>query len=36
MKLVIGGAIGSATITYEIIAVFGYLTFGSSVSLSLG
>jgi len=31
MNKVIGGAIGSATITYEVIAVFGYLTFGSTV-----
>lgn len=33
MNLVIGTAIGSATLTYEIIAVFGYLTFGSKVYL---
>jgi len=32
MNVVIGTAIGSATLTYEIIAVFGYLTFGSRVS----
>lgn len=32
MNIVIGTAIGSATLTYEIIAVFGYLTFGSRVS----
>ena len=31
MKIVIGSAIGSATITYEVIAVFGYLTFGTNV-----
>ncbi|KAI0741698.1 vacuolar amino acid transporter 5 [Daedaleopsis nitida] len=31
MNLVIGTAIGTATLTYEIIAVFGYLTFGSAV-----
>jgi amino acid permease len=31
MNIVIGTAIGSATVTYEIIAVFGYLTFGSHV-----
>lgn len=31
MNIVIGGAIGGATVTYEIIAVFGYLTFGSKV-----
>ncbi|KAI0299311.1 vacuolar amino acid transporter 5 [Russula brevipes] len=29
MNIVIGTSIGSATLTYEIIAVFGYLTFGS-------
>jgi len=32
MNIVIGTAIGSATLTYEVIAVFGYLTFGSRVS----
>jgi amino acid permease len=31
MNVVIGTAIGSATLTYEVIAVFGYLTFGSRV-----
>ncbi|KAI0717978.1 vacuolar amino acid transporter 5 [Cerioporus squamosus] len=31
MNLVIGTAIGSAAVIYEIIAVFGYLTFGSKV-----
>lgn len=31
MNIVIGTAIGSATLTYEIIAVFGYITFGSHV-----
>ncbi|KAI0794162.1 vacuolar amino acid transporter 5 [Fomes fomentarius] len=31
MNLVIGTAIGSAALIYEIIAVFGYLTFGSAV-----
>lgn len=31
MNVVIGSAIGSATITYEIVAIFGYLTFGSNV-----
>ncbi|KAI0251815.1 vacuolar amino acid transporter 5 [Lactifluus subvellereus] len=35
MNIVIGTAIGSATITYEIIAVFGYLTFGSHVSANV-
>ncbi len=32
MNLIIGGSIGSAVVTYEIIALFGYLTFGSKVS----
>ncbi len=31
MNIVIGSAIGSAAMTYEVIAVFGYLTFGSKV-----
>ncbi|TFK39871.1 transmembrane amino acid transporter protein-domain-containing protein [Crucibulum laeve] len=31
MNTVIGGSIGTATLTYEVIAVFGYLTFGSKV-----
>lgn len=31
MNVVIGTSIGSAAIIYEIIAVFGYLTFGSKV-----
>ena len=31
MNIVIGTAIGSTTLTYEVIAVFGYLTFGSHV-----
>ena len=31
MNIVIGGAIGGATVTYEIIAILGYLTFGSKV-----
>jgi hypothetical protein len=31
MNTVIGGAIGGATIIYEIIAALGYLTFGSKV-----
>ncbi|KAJ7625623.1 transmembrane amino acid transporter protein-domain-containing protein [Roridomyces roridus] len=35
MNVVIGGAIGSATLTYEIIAVFGYLTFGSTVGANI-
>ncbi|KAH9165104.1 transmembrane amino acid transporter protein-domain-containing protein [Lactarius sanguifluus] len=35
MNIVIGTAIGSATITYEIIAVFGYITFGSHVTANI-
>jgi len=35
MNIVIGTAIGSATLTYEVIAVFGYLTFGSRVSANI-
>lgn len=35
MNKVIGGAIGSATLTYEVIAVFGYLTFGSTVGANI-
>ncbi|KAJ7314363.1 transmembrane amino acid transporter protein-domain-containing protein [Mycena albidolilacea] len=35
MNRVIGGAIGSATLTYEVIAVFGYLTFGSTVGANI-
>ena len=31
MNIAIGTAIGSSTLTYEVIAVFGYLTFGSRV-----
>lgn len=31
MNIVIGTSIGGAAIIYEIIAVFGYLTFGSKV-----
>lgn len=34
MNIVIGSSIGSATLTYEVIAVFGYLTFGSKVSIA--
>ena len=33
MNTVIGTSIGSAVVIYEIIAVFGYLTFGSKVGL---
>jgi len=32
MNLVIGTSIGGATIIYEVIAIFGYLTFGSKVN----
>lgn len=35
MNLIIGGSIGSAALTYEIIAVFGYLTFGSKVGANI-
>jgi len=35
MNIVIGTAIGSATLTYEVIAVFGYITFGSHVRVVL-
>lgn len=35
MNIAIGTAIGSTTLTYEVIAVFGYLTFGSHVSANI-
>ncbi|KAF7356256.1 Aa-trans domain-containing protein [Mycena venus] len=35
MNFVIGSAIGSATLTYEVIAIFGYLTFGSTVGANI-
>lgn len=35
MNILIGSSIGSATLTYEIIAVFGYLTFGSKVGANI-
>ncbi|KAF9461215.1 vacuolar amino acid transporter 5 [Collybia nuda] len=35
MNIIIGGSIGSATFTYEIIAVFGYLTFGTKVGANI-
>ncbi|KIY53383.1 hypothetical protein FISHEDRAFT_68988 [Fistulina hepatica ATCC 64428] len=35
MNIVIGASIGGATLTYEIIAVFGYLTFGSNVGANI-
>lgn len=31
MNLIIASSIGGAALTYEVIAVFGYLTFGSKV-----
>lgn len=35
MNFVIGGSIGSAILTYEIISVIGYLTFGSEVGANI-
>ncbi|KII87407.1 hypothetical protein PLICRDRAFT_112640 [Plicaturopsis crispa FD-325 SS-3] len=35
MNIVIGSSIGAATLTYEVIAVFGYLTFGDHVSANI-
>ncbi|KAI0766633.1 transmembrane amino acid transporter protein-domain-containing protein [Trametes elegans] len=35
MNIVIGSSIGSAALIYEIIAVFGYLTFGSKVGANI-
>ncbi|KAJ8521235.1 hypothetical protein ONZ45_g2045 [Pleurotus djamor] len=35
MNTVIGTSIGSATLTYEIIGIFGYLTFGSKVGANI-
>ncbi|EGN96736.1 hypothetical protein SERLA73DRAFT_140480 [Serpula lacrymans var. lacrymans S7.3] len=35
MNIVIGSSIGSAILTYEVIAVFGYLTFGSNVGANI-
>ncbi|KAJ7574441.1 transmembrane amino acid transporter protein-domain-containing protein [Mycena floridula] len=35
MNVVIGTSIGSATLIYEVIAVFGYLTFGSKVGANI-
>ncbi|KIP03412.1 hypothetical protein PHLGIDRAFT_26130 [Phlebiopsis gigantea 11061_1 CR5-6] len=35
MNIVIGTSIGSAALVYEIIAVFGYLTFGSKVGANI-
>ncbi|KAH9839693.1 transmembrane amino acid transporter protein-domain-containing protein [Rhodofomes roseus] len=35
MNIVIGSSIGSAALIYEIIAIFGYLTFGSKVGANI-
>ncbi|KIK61722.1 hypothetical protein GYMLUDRAFT_42750 [Collybiopsis luxurians FD-317 M1] len=35
MNVIIGSAIGSATLVYEVIAVFGYLTFGTNVGANI-
>ncbi|KAJ3491871.1 hypothetical protein NLI96_g402 [Meripilus lineatus] len=35
MNIVIGSSIGGAAVTYEIIAVFGYLTFGTKVGANI-
>ncbi|KAG5647487.1 hypothetical protein DXG03_009422 [Asterophora parasitica] len=35
MNIIIGGSIGSAILTYEVIAIFGYLTFGSKVGANI-
>ncbi|KAL4065902.1 transmembrane amino acid transporter protein-domain-containing protein [Scleroderma citrinum] len=35
MNLVVGTSIGGAILTYEIIALFGYLTFGSNVGANI-
>ncbi len=35
MNIIVGASIGTATLTYEVIAVFGYLTFGSKVRFDL-
>ncbi|TFK29722.1 vacuolar amino acid transporter 5 [Coprinopsis marcescibilis] len=35
MNIIIGGSIGTAVITYEVIAVVGYLTFGSKVGANI-
>jgi amino acid permease len=35
MNLLIGSSIGSATLTYEVIGVLGYLTFGSKVGANI-
>jgi amino acid permease len=35
MNLVIASSIGSAVLTYEVIAIFGYITFGSKVTANI-
>ena len=35
MNIVIGTSIGGAAVIYEIIAIFGYLTFGSKVCMTI-
>jgi len=35
MNIIIGSSIGSAIVTYEIIGIFGYLTFGSKVGANI-
>ncbi|KIY71860.1 hypothetical protein CYLTODRAFT_389544 [Cylindrobasidium torrendii FP15055 ss-10] len=35
MNVVVGGSIGIATLVYEIISVFGYLTFGTKVGANI-
>ena len=35
MNIIVGSSIGSATLTYEVIAVLGYLTFGSKVGANI-
>ncbi|KAL1743260.1 transmembrane amino acid transporter protein-domain-containing protein [Schizophyllum fasciatum] len=35
MNVVVGASIGAAVLTYEVIAIFGYLTFGSNVGANI-
>ncbi|KAF8623030.1 hypothetical protein AX15_006542 [Amanita polypyramis BW_CC] len=35
MNIIIGGSIGGAVIVYEVIAIFGYLTFGDKVGANI-
>lgn len=35
MNIIIGSSIGSAIMTYEVIGIFGYLTFGSNVGANI-